>query len=146
MRIPNGTLILVADGRKLLLLRNDGDADYPLIVELEKREDENPADRDHKSDAPGRTRSASAGRTSAYPECDLHEQQEARFARETVGLLNRRAAAIRPKAIIVAADPHTLGAIRRHYSAAVRSALLGEVAKDLVRHPVARIERILAAE
>jgi protein required for attachment to host cells len=52
MQIPHNAYVLVADGRKLLFFRNEGDADYPkLEVEME-REQENPKDSDQGTDQP----------------------------------------------------------------------------------------------
>ena len=54
MRIPHDALIVVADGRKMLLLRNEGDAER-LNLQVEHKDiHENPKDRDQKSDAAGR--------------------------------------------------------------------------------------------
>lgn len=53
MQVPHNTYVLVADGRKLLFLRNDGDAQaLNLKVELAE-EHSNPADRDQKTDRAG---------------------------------------------------------------------------------------------
>ncbi len=144
MYIPHGTLILIADGRKALLFRNVGDADYPNFVATEKLEDDNPADRDQKSDSAGHVRPSADGRGATYDEGDLHVQTEARFAREASALLNRRAEAEPLAGVLVAADPPTLGALRRHYSGAVQQALIGELDKDLDKHPVPEIEKILS--
>ena len=145
MHIPHGTLILIADGRKSLLFRNAGDADFPNFVEAEKLEDDNPADRQQKSDSAGHMRSSVASGGSACRETDLHEQAEARFARQAAERLNHRAAAAPRAGIVVAADPHTLGALRRHYSPEVQHALIAEFDKDLVKHPVSEIEKILSS-
>ena len=53
MQVPHNTYVLVADGRKLLFLRNEGDAEaLDLKVELAE-EHPNPADRFQKTDAAG---------------------------------------------------------------------------------------------
>jgi protein required for attachment to host cells len=145
MRIANGTCILVTDGSKMLLLRNEGDADYPKLARLAKAEDDNPSDHAQKSDdGPGRMAAmAAGGRRSAYQEVDFHRQEEERFARRTADLLGRRAAAGEFERMVVVADPRTLGVLRDHYPPALKRAVTAEVAKDLVKHPVAEIERIL---
>jgi protein required for attachment to host cells len=53
MAIPHGALVLVADGRKMLWLRNQGDSD--MIDLRTESHDKRPdaMDRDIKSDAPG---------------------------------------------------------------------------------------------
>jgi len=147
MRIANGTCILVTDGSKMLLFRNEGDADFPRLGSLAKTEDENPSDHAQKSDGPGRMAAVAAGgRRSAYQETDFHRQEEERFARRTADMLGRRVAAREFERLIVVADPRTLGVLRDHYTPAMRKVVAAEVPKDLVRHPVAEIERILCRE
>lgn len=143
MRIPNRAAVLVTDGRKRLLFRNEGDAEYPKLEALLKEEDVNPADHVQKSDAPGHMSSAAGDRRSAYDEGDFHRQEEADFAGETVRMLNERALQGRFEQLIIVADPRTLGALRGHYHRTLEQRLIGEVAKDLVKHPVADIERII---
>ena len=64
MQVPHNTYVLVADGRKLLFLRNEGDAQaLDLKVELAE-EHPNPADRDQKTDASGGASSTQMGASS----------------------------------------------------------------------------------
>ena len=64
MQVPHNTYVLVADGRKLLFLRNDGDAQaLDLKVELAE-EHPNPADRDQKTDASGGASGTQMGASS----------------------------------------------------------------------------------
>jgi protein required for attachment to host cells len=138
---------LVTDGRKMLLFRNEGDADYPNFQAVAKEEDDNPPDRFQKSDAPGRTTSAGGDhRRSAYDEGDYHRREEERFVIETMELVNRRMEDGLFDRLLVVADPRTLGTLRSHYGRGLEERLIGEVAKDLVKHPVAEIERILCAD
>jgi len=46
MRVPHGSYVLVADGRKRLFARNDGDADAPLLSIVGAAEDKNPLSRE----------------------------------------------------------------------------------------------------
>jgi protein required for attachment to host cells len=146
MHIPNRACVLVADGRKSLLLRNEGDAEFPNLKTVSAREDDNPADRDQKSDAPGHSfASAAAGaRRSAYSEADFHQRAEDAFAAGTADLLREQALAGAFDSLIVVAPPRTLGELRRHYHDEVRRRISAEIPKDLVKHPVHEIERILA--
>ena len=147
MRLANGTCVLVTDGSKMLLFRNEGDADYPKLVRLAGEKDDNPPDHAWKSDAPGRMAMAGlSGRRSAYQEADFHRQEESLFARRTADLLNRRAAAREFERLVVVADPRTLGVLRHHYSPLLEKLVTAEVAKDLVKHPVTEIERILCED
>jgi protein required for attachment to host cells len=147
MQLPHNSFVVVADGKKMLFFRNEGDSDYPRLEVEGKRNTPDARDRDQKSDAPGRAfdDSGGAGR-SAYEETDFHQLEEDRFAAETAELLRKRALRNEFEALVVVAPPRTLGALRKHYHKEVEKRLAGEVAKDLTGHPVAEIEKILLAE
>ena len=49
------------------------------------------------------------------------------------------------EAIVIAADPKTLGQIRQHCHKELESRIVGDLAKDLTNSPMPEIERILAA-
>ncbi len=145
MLLKHDVNVLVTDGRKMLLFQNVGDADQPHLEAVTVREQSNPADREYKSDAPGRTFSSSqhgAGR-SAYSETDYHDLEEDLFARRTAELLKARAARGDLQSLVIVADPRTLGELRKHYDTRILDCLVGEVAADLVKHPVSAIEKIL---
>jgi protein required for attachment to host cells len=145
MRLPHNAAILVADGRKALLLRNEGDAEFPNLVVEHGEEWPNPADRDQKTDAPGRAMSQIGGRQSTVNEVDFHQQEEDRFAAETADLLKREALAGSFESLIVVAPPRTLGELRKHYHVAVSEKLAGEIDKDLTGHSIPDIEKALIA-
>lgn len=143
MKVPHDAIILVADGRKMLVLRNEGDTRHPnLQVEATQVQD-NPANGDQASDAPGRSFQSFGARRSAYEETDFHQLEEDRFAAEAAALLKARALRNEFESLIVVAPPRTLGELRRHYHKEVSERLRGEIAKDLTRHPIAEIERAL---
>jgi protein required for attachment to host cells len=146
MQIPHDSFVLVADGKKSLFFRNEGDAEYlNLIVEREDGHAD-PKDGEIKSDGPGRAfASVGAGRL-AYEETDFHQQGEDRFAAGTAEMLNARALRNEYDALVVVAPPRTLGELRKHYHKEVERRLVGEVPKDLVNTPVAEIEKILKAQ
>ena len=147
MQVPHNTVVVVADGKKMLFFRNEGDAEYPKLEVENKREQENPADRDQKTDGPGRTFDASGGAgRSAYQETDFHQLEEDRFAAETAEMLKKRALRNEFEQLIIVAPPKTLGELRKHYHTEVQKRLAGEVAKDLTGHPVTEIEKILQSE
>ena len=144
MRIPHDMLVLVTDGRKMLLFRNAGGAETLALEALEKAVDENPPDREQKSDRPGRTAMmGAASRRSAYAESDFHDREEKAFARRAVEALEGQLERGAFERVLIVADPRTLGEMRGHYGKALLERLAGEVAKDLVKHPVGEIERIL---
>ncbi len=147
MQVPHNGFVLVADGKKMLFFRNQGDADFPKLEVERKREQDNPADRAQKSDAPGRAFDDSGGPgRSAYQETDFHQLEEERFAAETAELLRKRALRNEFESLIIVAPPRTLGELRKHYHKEVEKRLAGEIAKDLTGHPVTEIEKILQAE
>ena len=146
MQVPHNTFVVVADGKKMLFLRNEGDAEYPKLEVERKVEHEDPEDRELKTDEPGSTFDASGGAgRSSYEEVDFHQLEEDRFAHETAEMLKRRALRNEFDSLIVVAPPRTLGELRKHYHKEVEKRLAGEVAKDLTGHPVPEIEKILQA-
>ena len=147
MHVPHNSFVVVADGKKMLFFRNEGDADYPKLEVERKREQDNPPDRAQKSDAPGRAFDSSGGAgRSSYQETDFHQLEEERFAAETAELLRKRALRNEFESLIIVAPPRTLGELRKHYHKEVEKRLAGEIDKDLTGHPVTEIEKILQAE
>jgi protein required for attachment to host cells len=145
MKLEHDTCVLVADGAKMMFFRNAGDAQYPKLEIDGKRVDDSPPDRDQKSDADGYTHRSAGPGGSTMGTTDFHTQEEERFAAETADLLKRRAMAHHFEKLIVVAPPQTLGELRKHYHDEVERRLVGEIGKDLTRHPVAEIERIIIA-
>jgi len=166
MRVPHDALIVVADGRKALFLRNEGDAEH-LNLQVEAKEiHESPKDSDQKSDAAGQASSTQSGpgapriaqggsghalgqgaqfaaSRGSLGETDYHQLEEDRFASEVADLLKERVLANDVETLIVAAPPRTLGELRKRYHKEVRARLAGEIGKDLTGHPVPRIETAL---
>jgi len=143
MRIPHDAVVLVADGRKSLFFRNEGDALFPKLVVEDKSFRPNPAHHEQASDAAGRAMNT---RGSSMTEVDFHAQEEARFAADVAEALKARALAGAFESLIVVAPPTTLGELRKHCHKEVARRIAAEVAKDLVNLPVDQIERVLAAE
>jgi protein required for attachment to host cells len=169
MQVPNNAFVLVADGRKMLFLRNDGDGEFPnLKVELAE-EHPNPRDIDQKSDLAGGAMGTQMGSNApsvargggmggpngggqggafapsrgTFEEVDFHQLEEDRFAAETAEMLRKRALARKFDKLIVVAPPKTLGELRKHYHKEVASRLVGELAKDLTGHTIPDIETAL---
>ena len=145
MQLRHNQLVLVADGRKALFLRNEGDGVHPNLVVEKAEEIVNPADRDQKTDAPGRASGGIGGRTNTMDEVDFHQQEEDRFAADIGAMLKSRALANEFESLIIAAPAKTLGELRKHYHVEVENRLAGEIAKDLTGHPLPDIEKALSA-
>jgi protein required for attachment to host cells len=145
MRIVHDALVVVADGRKSLFLRNEGDAEYPNLIVESHRVQDDPPDRDIKTDAPGRSFSSVGSRRSSLDETDFHQQAEDRFAADAAERLGRLVQGGGFEELIIVAPPRTLGELRQHYSKDVSDRIVAEVDKDLTNHPLDRIEGVLKA-
>jgi len=144
MQVPHNSVVMVADGRKMLFFRNQGDGANPNLVVEQKDVQDNPPHRDQASDLAGRSVSSMSGSGSAMEEVDFHQLEEDRFAAGAADMLKRRALANDFESLIIVAPPRTLGELRKHYHKEVAQRLSGEIAKDLTGHPVAEIEKILS--
>jgi protein required for attachment to host cells len=114
MQVPHNSVVLVADGEKMLFFRNQGDDEFLNLAVEAKEVQENPATRDQKSDEAGRAfASAGPGRT-AYEETDFHQLEEDRFAADAADMLKERALRGEFDSLIVVAPPRTLGELRKH--------------------------------
>lgn len=166
MQLAHNTVVLVADGRKMLFLRNEGDAMQPNLQVEAKEIHENPKDGDQKRDGSGTASSTQSGpgapavarggsmhaqgggaqfapSRGSFEETDFHQLEEDRFAADTAEMLRKRALANEFESLIVVAPPRTLGELRKHYHKEVQKRLVGELDKDLTGHPVDQIEKLL---
>lgn len=145
MKIPRNAAVLVADGRKMLFLRNEGSEVYPNLVVEHAEEQANPKDGDQKTDAPGLSYSSVGSGRSTMDEVDFHQLEEDRFAADAAALLKRRALSNDFESLIVIAPPRTLGELRKRYHSEVSARLTGELGKDLTNHPIPEIESAIKA-
>lgn len=145
MQIPHNSFVVVTDGSKMLFFRNEGDSLFPKLEVERKREQDNPPDREQKTDAPGTAYASSGTARSAMEEVDFHRQEEDRFAAETAEMLRKRALDNEFEHLIIVAPPRTLGELRKHYHKEVEKRLSGEITKDLTGHPIQEIEKIISA-
>ena len=143
MKIDHDALVMVVDGGKMLLFRNEGDAVHPHLLVENATENANPPDREQGTDAPGRTSSSVGSGRSAMSETNFHDQQESRFVVDAVDLLNRRALASEYEHLIIVAPPAVLGEMRKHYHTVLEARLVGEIGKDLTGHTAPDIERAI---
>lgn len=144
MTMKKGTIALVADGSRLLLLRNDGDAFKPALHVLDQRAIPSLSNRERSSDAPGVFTAAAGVGRSTYDDHDPHQRAEEEFAAEAASLLSAAAESHRGDLIVIA-PPRTLGVIRQHYSDQVKARIVAEIDKDLTKHPTEEIARLMAS-
>ena len=142
--LNHGAWALVADGRRALFLCNHGDADLIDLRVLSARVETNPAAHEWATDRPGRVFSPAGARRGAVEETDWHEHEEERFVRAVAETLNDAAESGEMTEFVIVAPPKALGELRKSLSEKTRTRLVGELDKDLTRHPLAEIEKALA--
>lgn len=141
MKIPAGAWVLIADGKKALFLRNDGDDDYPNLHVIKKTTQTNPPAHEQGTGAPGRM-SNGMGPKSAVEDTDWHQLAKDRFAADTAQLLHEQSG--RFEQLILVAPPHILGELRKDLQTDVSTKVIGELRKDFTHHPIDQIEQHIA--
>lgn len=145
IKIDTGDWIVVCDGGKALILENRGDRVFPNLHTREVHEQPNPATHAQGSDAPGRVYQSNGSARSSVEQSDRHDELERSFLKKLADRLDVAVTTGETTAVTMVASPRALGMIRADYSAAVRKALHGEIAKDLIKMPVYEIEKQLLA-
>ena len=152
MLVPHNALVLVADGRTMRFLRNEGTPQALQLTIEQELDHVSRKDRDQKSGPAGRAavRSGAHGGGGQFAsggggieETDFHQQEEDRFAAEIGAMLEQRALSNDFDALIVAAPAKTLGELRKHYHRIVSERLAGEVVKDFTHQSPADLEQAL---
>ena len=148
MPLPHNALVLVADGTKVLYLRNHGDeTQIDLRTEShDQREDRK--DRDIKTDAPGTAavRMSSGGGDVFRPameETDFHQQEEDRWIKDAAEELKKRVLRNDFDALAVVAPPKALGVLRKSLHKEVEKRIVCTVNKEMSGRPIPDIEALL---
>lgn len=142
--IPHDAWIVVADGRKALLLRNAADhirVDLKVLKVIEQTA--NPKTAEHGTDRPGRAVESTTGRRSAMEQTDWHDLAERSFAGEVAAELERHHRDGDFTKLIVVAPARTLAELRQSFSKPLHESIVAEFDKDLTKHPVHEIEQLL---
>ena len=145
IKIDAGTWVVVCDGRKALILCNQGDAAFPNLRTIEVHEQENPATAEQGTDAPGRVHQSVGNARSSVEPTDWHEEAEKTFLRQIAARLDKAILGAEAHHLVIVAAPRALGAMRPLYSRAVQDAISAEIDRDMVKLPVYEIEKHLAA-
>lgn len=130
MIIPHNALILVADGRKAVLLRNDS-AGANLSLRLERRLEPEILE----DDGPSGARPA---------EQTTRQTDEATFAKQLSQRLYRMLQRHEFEALVLAADPQTLGQMRAAMHKEVERSIVVTIDKNLTNHTLPQIADALA--
>ena len=143
MPLPNNALVLVADGTKVLFLRNHGDENQiDLRTEAhDHREDRK--DSEIKTDAPGSTQQSGGYGRSTYEEPDFHQQEEDRWIKDAADELRARALRNDFEALAIVAPPKALGTLRKELHKEVERRIVCSVNKEMSGRPIPDIEALL---
>ncbi|WP_037088593.1 host attachment family protein [Neorhizobium vignae] len=133
MELPHNTIIAVADGEKLNLFQNEGDAANVKLKAMPSAEINS-----SKISSGGRHSSSSANP-------DDSQQNEDGFSSGVADLLNKQVLGGKIRSLVVVAAPRTLGEMRKSYHKSLSDILIGELDKDLTGHSLQDIEKALAA-
>ena len=132
MRIPAQAHLAIADGTRFLLMRNVGTSEEPRLELAEEPSLE------------GEEESGAIGHHDPKSD-DYHEQDKLDHAASIAGWLHRAVLQHRIEALIVAADPNTLGEMRRHYHKETQAVLVEEIDKQLTGMPGPQILEAIEA-
>jgi protein required for attachment to host cells len=141
--LRQGTWVAVCDGRKALLLENNGTAEYPKLETREHFEHKSAATHEQGSSPPGRAFSTAGGRRGAVEQSNYHDQDERTFLKEFADCLERYTHDHGIKSLILVAPARALGMIRPALSASTKSVLVAELDHDYVKLPLYQIEERL---
>lgn len=130
MKIPQGALVVVADGGSARVFSNVGDERSISLKQEALLEGMNLND-----DGP-------AG--SMPTESSASQLDEATFAKQLAQGLNDGALKNRYEHLVLIADPQTLGRVRPLLHKEVTQRLIGDLAKDYTNVPLETIERALS--
>ena len=145
LKLHPGEWVVVCDGAKALVLENVGDEMFPNLKTKEVYQQEVPATHEQGTDQPGRSFASVGSARSAMEQTDWHEQDERRFLEKLAARLDAAVQSGEVKALVIAAPPRALGALRAAYTPGMRNVLTAEIDKDFVKMPVHEIEKHLAA-
>jgi protein required for attachment to host cells len=140
MELPHNTTIVVTDGQRLRLFRNTGTARHMALTELPQP--------DVHGDVDGAARHEHTGQDN-HDDRRLQDRrldkdhQEASFASAVARWLNHEVVTGNIGALFVIAPPRALGQLRLHYGDALKTRLVGELAKEHTHEAVQYLEQML---
>jgi protein required for attachment to host cells len=143
MPLPNNALVLVTDGRKLLLLRNHGDQNQ-IDLRVERHDERADAKNgEMKTDAPGTNKQSGGYGRTAYEETDFHQLEEDRWIKDAADELKARALRNDFDALAIVAPPKALGVLKKSLHKEVEKRLVCSVNKEMSGRPIPDIEVLL---
>jgi protein required for attachment to host cells len=146
MAIPHGAFVLVADGKKTLFLRNQGDSELLDLRTEAHDERDDPMDKEIKTDAPGTQGQRWGDGRPTMDEADFHQQGEDRWVKDAAEELKRRALRNDFDSLVIVAPPKALGVLRKELHKEVERRIVLTVNKEMTDRPIPDIEELLVGE
>jgi len=135
---------MVADHSKAILLENKGTRVAPqLEVKKVLQADDKPRTHEQDADRPGTVFSGS--HRSHLEQTDWHAITGRQFLETAAEAMEAAKILNDVRSIVVVAPPKALAELRNIVSASVKASIVGELDKDLVHMPVAKIAEHLTA-
>ena len=158
-RLVRHARVLVTDGAKALVFRNEGDAVAPELKLVRSYSQDNPPTRQQGTDKPGRTNASVGTNRSSMETPDWHSIAEAEFVAGIAEDMNKDLRAGDFETLVVVAPPRrfptadltslpgftpvALGVYRKAAPDALVKVTVAELDKDLVKHPAKDITAIV---
>ncbi len=129
--------IVVADGEHArIVVRQPASKNLTIDVELASPTAGSDSS-DLGTDRPGRSyESVGGARHAIEPKHDLHDMEKQNFLRTVAQRVNEAVVANELESLLLVAPPHALKSMRDALSPAARAMVVGELAKDLTKHPI----------
>ena len=146
MALPHRALVLVADGTKVLFLRNHGDQNQIDLRTESHDAREDRKDREIKTDAPGTMKQSMGYGRPSMDETDFHQQEEDRWVKDAAEELKKRALRNDFDALAIIAPPKALGTFRKELHKEVEKRIVLTINKEMTDRPIPDIEELLVGE
>ncbi len=142
-RLTHGARILVTDGGRAFVFRNEGQVGRPALAAVRDYGNETPPTRELGTDKPARVQESASPARSAAEQPDYHQQAEDRFVARVAADMDADLKAGEFSELIVVAPPVALGTYRKAASQAVQKATVMEINKDLTKHAPHQIAELV---
>jgi protein required for attachment to host cells len=133
MKLAHNAHVALLDGQSFTLFRNEGQIFEPKLVEVDK------------PDLEATNFSAGVRHQDSGRKPDSTDLEELAHGAAAAEWLNAEAIAGNIEALLIIADPKTLGEMRHHYHVELKQLLAGEIDKTLTGQTTDKIEAAIAA-
>lgn len=144
--LSTGTHIIVGDGKKALILLNEGTAASPMLTVETVLSQKNASNQAMGTERPSRHFASVGPRSGSAEPTDWHQLAEDRFARDIVAGLVTLAEREKLKRLVLVAPARTLAELRRAMPQDFAKLIVAEIVKDLTKHSIPSITEHLMIE